>query len=194
MKPASETMVYSSVRVKPNIRFLLILGALAIASVLSPGCSGSPAATRQLAETRQAGTSITKPSPPAAPLVCPAFGASAALAPIQGKGGHRVILSWKASAPAYSNHTASIGYCIYRSTGRKESAPQLVNSVPFAGITCTDDFVENGEKYYYVVRAVSAKGVSSIRSNVAPARIPNSSPRSSAAISAPLCREPFAGK
>jgi hypothetical protein len=187
-------MVHSSVRVKPNIRFLLILVVLAVASVLFTGCSGSPAATRQPAETRQAGTSITKPSPPAAPLVCPAFGASVALAPIQGKGGHRVILSWKGSAPADSKHAAAIGYCIYRSTGRKDSPPQMVNSVPFAGITCTDDFVENGSKYYYVVRAVSAKGVSSIRSNMAPARIPNSSSQSSAAISAPLCREPVAGK
>ena len=187
-------MVLSSVRVKPNLRLLLILVALAMASPLLLGCSGSPAATRHPAETRQEGASLIKPSPPAAPLVCPTFGASPALAPIPGKGGHRVMLSWKASAPADSSHTAAIGYCIYRSTGRKDSPPQLVNSVPFSGITCTDDFVENGNKYFYAVRAVSAKGVSSIRSNVAPARIPNASPQSSAAISAPLCRAPLAGK
>lgn len=181
-------------RVKPNIRFLLILVALAISSALFIGCSGSPAVTRQPGEMKQAGTPISKPSPPAARLVCPTFGASAALAPIQGQGGHRVILSWKASAPANSNHTAAIGYCIYRSTGSKDSPPQLVNFAPFSGITCMDDFVENGSKYYYVVRAISAKGVSSIRSNVAPARIPNRKPLSSAAISAPLCREPVADK
>ena len=188
-------MVHSSVRVKPNIRSLLILVALAISSALFIACSGSPAA-RQPGEMKQAqaGSPISKPSPPAARLVCPTFGAAAALAPIQGQGGHRVILSWKASAPANSNHAAAIGYCIYRSTGRKDSPPQLVNSAPFSGITCMDDFVENGSKYYYLVRAISAKGVSSIGSNVAPARIPNRKPPSSAAISAPLCREPVGDK
>ncbi|MGA7321648.1 MAG: hypothetical protein WBW98_14140 [Candidatus Sulfotelmatobacter sp.] len=102
-----------------------------------------------------------------------------------------MILSWRASAPADSKHAAAVGYCVYRSIKRKDPSPELVNSIPFPGTSCTDDLVENGKKYYYVVRAISAKGVTSIISNEAPAPIPTgqqSNPSASGA-SAPLCRE-----
>ena len=103
-----------------------------------------------------------------------------------------MILSWRASAIADSKHDAAIGYCVYRGTKPKDPAPELVNSVPFPGTKCTDDSVENDKKYYYVVQAISAKGVTSIISNEAPVTIPTgrqTHPALSGA-SAPLCREP----
>ena len=71
-----------------------------------------------------------------------------------------MILSRRASAPADSKHEAAIGYCVYRGAKRKDPLPELVNSIPFPGTSCTDDLVENHKKYYYVVRAITAKGVS----------------------------------
>jgi hypothetical protein len=103
-----------------------------------------------------------------------------------------VILSWRASAPADSKHAAAIGYCVYRAIKHKDTSPEQVNSRPFPGTTCADDLVENDKKYYYVVRAISAKGVTSIISNEAAAAIPteNKSNPSVSGASAPLCREP----
>jgi fibronectin type 3 domain-containing protein len=102
-----------------------------------------------------------------------------------------VILSWRASAPADSKHAAAVGYCIYRGVKHQDPSPILLNSTPFASTSCADDLVENGKKYYYVVRAISANKVTSIISNEAPAGIPTgkgNSPFASGA-SAPLCRE-----
>ena len=51
--------------------------------------------------------------------------------------------------------------------------------------------MEDDSKYYYVVRAISAKGVASIISNEAPVAIPTgkqSNPSVSGALP-PLCRE-----
>jgi len=107
-----------------------------------------------------------------------------------------VTLSWRASVPADSKHDVAIGYCVYRGLKRKDPSPELVNSVPFPGTSCTDDLVENDKKYYYVVRAITAKGVTSIISNEAPVAIPTgkqSNPSVSGA-SAPLCREPASVK
>jgi fibronectin type 3 domain-containing protein len=107
-----------------------------------------------------------------------------------------VILSWRASAPADPQHADAVGYCIYRGNQRKDPRPVLINSAPFPATSCMDDMVESGKKYYYVVRAISAKGVASIISSSAPAPIPK---RESAEAdvpgkSAPLCREPAVGK
>lgn len=107
-----------------------------------------------------------------------------------------MILSWRASAPADSKHVDSVGYCIYRGNRRKDPQPVLINSAPFPATSCMDDTVESGKKYYYVVRAISAKGVTSIISNSAPAPIPTGE-RTEADVpgkSAPLCREPAMGK
>jgi len=59
-----------------------------------------------------------------------------------------------------------------------------------------DDTVDNGNKYYYVVRAISAKGVTSLISNSAPAPIPTRDRTEAVAPgeSAPLCRETAIGK
>ncbi|MGA8761922.1 MAG: hypothetical protein WB562_03450, partial [Candidatus Sulfotelmatobacter sp.] len=122
----------------------------------------------------------------------PTLGSSSVPATLPAEGGHRVILSWKASAPADAKHAAAEGYCVYRSLKRKDPAPELVNSIPFRGTSCADDVVENGKKYYYAVRAISAKAVSSINSNEAPAAIPTGkqSNPSVTGASVPLCREP----
>ncbi|MGA7472410.1 MAG: hypothetical protein WBW60_06750 [Candidatus Sulfotelmatobacter sp.] len=192
-------MVDSPVRVKPNSRFLLVVGTLAIVGTLQTGCTSGPvpsqASTPRQAEMRKQSVTPTS-NPPAGRLVCPSFGSSTVPTPLQANGGHRVILSWRASAAADSKHAAAVGYCIYRSTKRKDPSPERVNPVPFPGISCMDDVVENGKKYYYVVRAISGKGVLSIISNEAPAPIPTGKQSNSSvsAASAPLCREPAGNK
>jgi len=103
-----------------------------------------------------------------------------------------VTLSWRASAPADSKHAAAIGYCIYRGTKHDDKSPELVNSVPFQGTSCADDLVQNGKRYFYVIRAISADRLTSIISNEVPASIPTSKRRNhpSSRASVPLCREP----
>ncbi len=101
-----------------------------------------------------------------------------------------MILSWRASAPADPKHAAAAGYCIYRGVKQKDPAPVLLNATPFPGTSCVDDLVVNDKKYYYVVRAISAKEVTSIVSNEAPAKIPKRGNPSGSASSAPLCRVP----
>ncbi|MGC2021224.1 MAG: fibronectin type III domain-containing protein [Candidatus Sulfotelmatobacter sp.] len=101
---------------------------------------------------------------------------------------HRVILSWRASAPADPKHAPAVGYCIYRGMKQKDPSPVLLNGTPFPGTSCTDDLVINDKKYYYVVRAISAKGITSIVSNEAPAKIPKQRRPSVSATLAPLCR------
>jgi len=115
---------------------------------------------------------------------------------LQAQGGHRVTLSWKAGAPADSTHDAAVGYCLYRGIKHNDPAPELVNSVPFSGTTCMDDWVKNGTKYYYVVRAIGAKGVISIVSNEARAAIPSGKQThpSVSGTSAPLCRDSATSK
>jgi hypothetical protein len=121
-------------------------------------------------------------------VVCPGSPVSSSTLPVQG--GHKVILSWKASAPPDAKHSAAFGYCIYRGLKSKDPAPQLLNSKPFPGTSCIDDLVLNSQKYYYVVRAISLEGNTSDTSNEVPAVIPTA-PLSSKvpAASAPLCRQ-----
>jgi hypothetical protein len=56
--------------------------------------------------------------------------------------------------------------------------------------------VENGKKYYYVVRAISATGITSIISHEAVAPIPRGELRNPSATgaSAPSCQEPVSVK
>ena len=109
-----------------------------------------------------------------------------------------MTLTWNASAPSVSPAAKTVGYCLYRSkkhdVARKD--PQCnfceqVNSRAIAGTGCVDDLVENGETYYYVVKAINAGKETSLYSNEATARIPpkKGSARSDA-DSYPLCRTP----
>jgi hypothetical protein len=174
------------------IAFLVIVGTLQVGCTSCLVTSRPTPAQRLEEALRKAGT---LPSvPPVAPLTCPTFGSSGAPTALPATGGHRVILSWRASAPADSKHAAAIGYCIYRGAKRKDPSPVLLNPVPFAGTSCADDLVVNDKKYYYVVRAISAKGATSIISNEAPAAIPKQGKPPVARASAPLCRAPAGAK
>lgn len=166
---------------------LVLIGALQSSGTGNPRAP-TQASTQQPAETRkQSGTasSLILYDPPQ----CPPW-SSAEPPPSQAKGGHRVILSWRASAPADSRHAAAIGYCIYRGLKPDDPSSVRVNTVPYPGTSCADDLVQNSKKYSYVVKAISADGIRSDSSNWAPAEIPNREPSNPSGSSVPLCREP----
>jgi hypothetical protein len=78
---------------------------------------------------------------------------------------HSVTLHWNPST------TTNVRYNIYR--GQKPgSHPDKVSSDPIEDTTYTDTTVDNGAKYYYVVRAVNSAGRESVDSNEVPAKIP----------------------
>jgi hypothetical protein len=105
--------------------------------------------------------------------VCVTLSAPGSQPPTLPVGQHRVILSWEASVPASSMPRDMIaGYCVYRSTNSKDTAPQLISPQPFSGISCSDSRVANGVTYTYWVAAVSDKNKQSRMSKSATARIP----------------------
>lgn len=166
---------------------VFVVTALAFVATVSSGCKTKSTAT----EGPPQGP-VQQRSGPAPRLVfCPPLGSVLVSVP-QSKDGHRVILKWKASGRADAKHADAIGYCIYR--GPKPHAPstELINHLPFTETQCVDDSVENGKQYYYVVRAISARGVTSdISKPPAPAKIP-ATPKAitkAAGASIPLCRE-----
>ncbi len=177
-------------------RFLPVVALIVIVSIALTGCKSSRVATATAlmhGQQETAGQAVTSASNrPVSHLVCPAFTASTVPSAPPLRGGHRVILSWKASDPEDAKHAAAVGYCVYRGTDRKGPPTELLNRFPFSGNKCADDVVENGKKYYYLVRAVSDKGATSLASGPARAAIPKG-PRTSSdvsAVSTPLCREP----
>jgi hypothetical protein len=78
---------------------------------------------------------------------------------------HTVTLTWKASS------SPVIGYNVYRSASRGGNYVKI-NLGLVRGLTYTDNAVQSGVTYYYVVRAVDARGIESINSNKASAAIP----------------------
>jgi hypothetical protein len=78
---------------------------------------------------------------------------------------HTVTLTWKASSSQVA------GYAVYRSTipGRNYV---IINTSLIQGLTYTDVNVESGMTYYYVTRAVDARGNESDNSNETSAAIP----------------------
>jgi|SRR5580704_10076322 hypothetical protein len=64
---------------------------------------------------------------------------------------HSVTLSWQAST------TAGVGYNVYR---RDASGTVKLTAAPVAQTTYVDKTVQPGQTYYYVTKAVSAKGES----------------------------------
>jgi hypothetical protein len=78
---------------------------------------------------------------------------------------HTVTLTWKASS------SPVIGYNVYRST-RPAGNYVKINLGLVRGLTYTDNAAQSGVTYYYVARAVDARGIESINSNEASAAIP----------------------
>jgi hypothetical protein len=180
--------------VKLNLKFLPVIALLAVLGILDAGCKNSQVPPKAAPISLVPETPSQSGTPtggfPVPGLVCPPLDSSLPMSP-RAKGGHRVILSWNASPPADAKHSTAVGYCLYRGTTRKAPPTERVNIVPFVGTRCIDDLVESGKTYYYAVRAISARGVTSIVSKPAPASIPRS-PRNPdlAPDSAPACRVP----
>src|SRR5262245_52897359 len=69
-----------------------------------------------------------------------------------------VVLKWQAST------TPNVRYNIYRGPFWGVH-PDKLNSTPIEGTTFTDTTVVSGQTYWYIVRAVNAKGEESFESN-----------------------------
>ena len=172
----------------------LLLVLISIVGIAETACVSRPTAPVQASNQ-----SVTEPArhvdaltstAPKMSLECLPFASFPEPSALQIKGEHTVILSWTASAPADANHAAANGYCVYRSTERKDRSFERVNTVPFQGTSCTDDMVETGKTYYYRVKAISAKGRTSDASRFAAAPIRDRKPSNPVASPPPPCREP----
>jgi hypothetical protein len=193
-------------RAKRNSSAFLALAFIAITITAQTSCTGcrtapDPTPTQRLEQALQRRDALKKAqlvantSPAAvADPTCPLLNASMVPSTPPANGGHRVTLTWKASAPPDAKHSAAFGYCIYRGAPGDPN-PGLINTTPLRGTSCIDDLVANGGLYAYVVRAISADGATSVTSNPAPVQIPvtGSSKSPISAASPPLCRLP-AGK
>jgi hypothetical protein len=183
-----ETIDLRVLRMKRSSVCLVIAALVTIAGAVESGCKAKPDAS---ASSQTAAQPVARTITAVSHLFCPHLGSNLAKAQ-QSNSGHRVILSWKASEPANSKHADAVGYCVYRGSTEKFPDTELLNAMPFAGTRCTDDSVEGGKKYYYVVRAISARGVTSdVTKPPVPAKIPASPAHGSkiAQDSPPLCRE-----
>jgi hypothetical protein len=88
---------------------------------------------------------------------------------LSGAGTHDVILSWTASTTA-----GVVGYNVYRGTTSGGPYPTELNSAPINGTTYTDETVQAGQTYYYVVTAVASNDVTqSADSNQVSATVPS---------------------
>jgi hypothetical protein len=191
--------------VSSNRSALAVAVALALVVIMQTGCTSCGVA-QSLTPTQRLEAALKRAdaakrvqalssTSPGTSLGCPLLGSFLVSPPPPANGGHRVTLSWTASAPADAKHSAAAGYCVYR-TAVGDAQSGLINKTPFPGTSCTDDLVENGRRYSYVVRAVNAGDVPSIASNPAPVEIPAtgaSHPPVSGA-SPPLCRGETAAK
>jgi hypothetical protein len=83
--------------------------------------------------------------------------------PLSGVGTHDVILSWTASTTP-----GVVGYNVYRGTTSGGPYPTQLNSTPINGTTYSDETVQAGQTYYYVVTAVASNDVTQ-SANSAPA-------------------------
>jgi hypothetical protein len=78
---------------------------------------------------------------------------------------HTVRLTWKASSSQVA------GYNVYRSTTRGDDYVKINTSL-VQGLTYTDNTVDSGVTYYYVARAVDARGYESVNSDETSATVP----------------------
>ena len=188
---------------KRNPSAFLTLAVIAMAGAAQIGCTGcrttaNPTPTERLEQAlkrrdalKQAQLVASSSPAASADPTCPPLGAPMVSTTPPKNGGHRVTLTWTASAPPDSKHSAAAGYCVYRGAPGDPN-PGLINKVPIPGTSCIDDLVANGGSYAYVVRAISAGGAPSVTSNPAPVAIPptGSSKSPISAASPPLCRGP----
>jgi hypothetical protein len=79
---------------------------------------------------------------------------------------HVTALQWQASSS-----TGQLGYYVYRSTVSGGPYTKLVGS-PINGTSYSDNTVNSGTEYYYVVTAVSSDGVESSYSNQVTVTVP----------------------
>jgi hypothetical protein len=77
---------------------------------------------------------------------------------------HSVTLSWKAST------SPIVGYNVYR---RGTSGVVKLNFEPITGTSYVDSMVQPGQTYFYVTKAVSAKGTESTGSNEVRVDVPS---------------------
>src|SRR5271163_1331531 len=140
--------------VKRNPSIFLALVAIAIGGATQIGCTGcqttaDPTPTQRLEQAlkrrdarKQAQLVATSAPAAGADPTCPLLNASMVSSTPPANGGHRVTLTWKASAPADPKHSAAFGYCIYRSAPGDPN-PGLINTTPVRGTSCIDDLVAN---------------------------------------------------
>lgn len=79
---------------------------------------------------------------------------------------HYVALSWTASTSSVA------GYNVYRGTASGGPYTLQLNGSLVTGVTFTDNNVQSGATYYYVVTAVNSSGVESTDSTQASATVP----------------------
>ena len=176
----------------PLVGLISILGTLHTACV-SRQTAPVQASNQQPTEPSSRAGAISSAAPKEPPR-CPPFTAFPEPPAFWTKGEHKVILSWKASAPGDAKHADAVGYCIYRGLEPGDRSLVRVNSKPFPGTSCTDGRVQNGKTYYYKVKAISAEKKTSDATKVARARIPKRKPSNPAASPPPPCREPDSTK
>ena len=124
------------------------------------------------------------------------------LQPSPATGHHKVLLTWKASAPGARPVDNAVGYCLYRSL-KKDVATynatcsdcEQINSVPVAGTACVDDLVQDSALYFYVVTAINGSGNRSSSSTQVQVAIPAANVRTGVVLGAyPMCRAPAPSK
>lgn len=179
-----------------SILVLLIVGVFGTVSATGQASPGSSAKLQPAETAKGRGSPPSKNQP--ARLYCPSLGGPVIqpLQPSRPGTGHKVTLSWNASAPSPSHPSKAEGYCLYRSRTKNAAKPhhkcdecEQINPVLVAGTRCVDDLVDDGATYYYVAMAINAEGLSDW-SNEAMAPIPLGDQTSSAiADSPPLCRK-----
>jgi hypothetical protein len=165
------------------------LAALIVFSLgLQIGCSSCGSSTIRFHPGDGGDTNAElRDAPPVVP-VCPTLIAPGYPPPVLPAGQHQVIISWKKSVPATSQPFDRVaGYCVYRSTNPQDTAPQLVNSQPFNGISCSDVRVANGVTYTYWVAAVSKGNQQSGLSKSATAKIPKTASAPATPSPVPSC-------
>ena len=116
------------------------------------GTTGHTGILQALRDAKHFFVEKSQPPPPQQPSVSTPTGPQ-----------HSVSLSWKASS------SAVLGYNVYRRDGLGVAK---LNAAPFNATTYVDRTVQPGQTYFYVTKAVTAKGTESSASNEVRADIP----------------------